>query len=30
MKALGLQDNVTAFTMSDFGRVFKRQCQRRL
>ncbi len=23
MKALGLQDNVTAFTMSDFGRVFK-------
>jgi uncharacterized protein (DUF1501 family) len=22
-KALGLQDNVTAFTMSDFGRVFK-------
>jgi uncharacterized protein (DUF1501 family) len=23
MKALGLQNNVTAFTMSDFGRVFK-------
>ncbi|PIB90565.1 DUF1501 domain-containing protein [Caulobacter sp. FWC2] len=23
MKALGLQDNVTAFTMSDFGRVYK-------
>jgi len=23
MKALGLRDNVTAFTMSDFGRVFK-------
>ena len=23
MKALGMQDNVTAFTMSDFGRVFK-------
>lgn len=23
MKSLGLQDNVTAFTMSDFGRVFK-------
>jgi uncharacterized protein (DUF1501 family) len=23
MKGLGLQDNVTAFTMSDFGRVFK-------
>lgn len=23
MKALGLQDNVTAFTMSSFGRVFK-------
>jgi uncharacterized protein (DUF1501 family) len=27
MKALGLQDNVTAFTMSDFGRVFKGNSQ---
>ena len=28
MKALGLQHNVTAFTMSDFGRVFKGNSQR--
>ncbi|WP_421736929.1 DUF1501 domain-containing protein [Caulobacter sp.] len=27
MKALGLQNNVTAFTMSDFGRVFKGNSQ---
>ena len=27
MKALGLQDSVTAFTMSDFGRVFKGNSQ---
>ena len=27
MKALGLSDNVTAFTMSDFGRVFKGNSQ---
>jgi uncharacterized protein (DUF1501 family) len=28
MKALGLQNNVTAFTMSDFGRTFKVNAQR--
>ncbi len=28
MKALGVQDQVTAFTMSDFGRVFKGNAQR--
>ena len=28
MKSLGLQDNVTAFTMSDFGRVYKANAQR--
>ena len=28
MKALGLSDNVTAFTMSDFGRTFKANAQR--
>ena len=27
MKALGMQNNVTAFTMSDFGRVFKGNAQ---
>ena len=27
MKALGVQDNVTAFTMSDFGRVYKSNAQ---
>ena len=27
MKALGMQDNVTLFTMSDFGRVFKGNAQ---
>lgn len=28
MKALGLSENVTAFTMSDFGRVYKANAQR--
>ena len=28
MKSLGLADNVTAFTMSDFGRVYKANAQR--
>ena len=28
MKSLGLQDNVTAFTMSDFGRTYKVNAQR--
>ena len=28
MKAMGLQDNVTAFTMSDFGRTYKVNAQR--
>ena len=27
MKALGMQNNVTAFTMSDFGRVYKGNAQ---